>query len=189
MALPLIPQTARTMYRSAWQDIEEYDKVLLITWNPRPRFYNYDLHGENDYNMQWRTMLDKLQWANRCLSRYAFVAEISDDGKLHMHGFMVVSDRIKYNKSFLPSLRVNGFIKVSKANSKMWKTFKYHVKDLSATSAYITDSLYVLTHENREDVHKDLTLYKALVAHSYDKMIKKRNVMEMLLFEEDSDSQ
>lgn len=189
MALPMIPEIARNVYRSAWQDLEDFDKVILITWNPKPRFYSYDMHGENDYNMQWRTMVDKLQWANRCCSRYAFVAEISDMGKLHMHGFLVVSDRVKYHKSFLPSLRVNGFIKISKASSHLWKTFKYHVKELSITSDYITDLQYVLTHENREEVHKELVLYKALIAHSYEKTIKKLNVMDMLFNNLDVDSE
>lgn len=207
MALPLLvpgrfvpytPDQSLKLYRDAWSNIEDLDTVWLITWNPKPRFYNYDGHRnpegdyDNDYDMQWRTMQQKLLTANRCLSNYAFVAEISDDGKLHMHGFMVVSDKIKYFKSFLPGLTSNGFVKKSKANSHRWKTFKYHVKDLHCTVGLLAEQCYVITPETRESMAKDLHMYKALVSHHYDQQIKKMNVMQMLssnqFFEEDSDS-
>jgi len=176
------------MYRSAWSDITSDDTVHLVTWSPKPRFINYDKHGDNDYNMQWMSMLDILLNANRCASKYAFVAEITDVGRLHMHGFIVVTDRIKYHKSFLPSLKRNGFVKVDKASSNKWKTFKYHVKEINITPQYITEYPVVINHINRNYVRKRLTLFKCLVAHNYeDNKIKKRNVMEMLKYEGDSD--
>lgn len=187
MALPRIQGRSNSatlpldLYRNAWNDLEEYDKVILITWNPKPRFYNYDHNGNNDFEMQWRTMLDKLFEANRCCSRYAFVAEISDAGKLHMHGFLVVSDKIKYYKKFLPTLRANGFIKIIKASSHRWKTFKYHVKEVDFTSDAITQSGIVLTHFNYKTMKRELTVYKSLIVHEYDvKKLRKRNIMSML---------
>lgn len=183
MALPRSDLTTLPLdlYRNAWNDIEDYDKVILITWNPKPRFYNYDHNGDNDFEMQWRTMLDKLFEANRCCSRYAFVAEVSDAGKLHMHGFLVVSDKIKYYKKFLPTLRANGFIKIPKANSHKWKTFKYHVKEVDFTSDLIKDSSIVLTHHNYKQMRRELTVFKCMVLHSYDaKVLRKKNVMAML---------
>lgn len=187
MALPrkTVAKLSREAYRTFWSEIMSEDTVYLITWNPKPRFYNYDLHGNNDYEAQWRTMLDKLLTVNRCSSKYAFVAEISDQGKLHMHGSMVIRDKVKYHKSFLPTLRNNGFVKISKATSHSWKTFKYHVKDLFATADYIKDNPIVITSDNRDDVLRELNLYKSLIAYHYDvKQIKKRNVMEMLMDEE-----
>lgn len=183
---PATPESSLSLFRDEWNKIDPLDKVYLITWNPKPRFYNYDLHGENDYEMQWRTMIDKLCCIDRCYQLFAFVAEISDVGKLHMHGFIVVNDRVKYHKQFLPTLRNNGFIKVSKAKSLKWGTFKYHVKELSDTAPYIKCNPYVLTSENIKAVKKELALYKSLIAHSYDekgkKAIKKINVMRMLDF-------
>lgn len=181
---------ALNRFRDSWSSIQDDDTVYLITWNPKPKFYNYDLNGENDFDMQWLTMLDKLIQVNRCSYTYAFVAEISDMGKLHMHGFLVVSDKVKYHKSFLPTLRKNGFVKVSKASSNKWKTFKYHVKDLPSTCKHVTQWPIVLTPENCKFVQKNIAVYRALVSHAYDeKQIKKRNVMEMLTFMSGSDSE
>lgn len=176
------------LYRTAWSDITTDDTVTLITWSPKPRFIDYDKHGDNDYNMQWMTMLDVLLNVNRCSSKYAFVAEITDVGRLHMHGFIVITDKVKYHKSFLPSLKRNGFIKVDKASSNNWKTFKYHVKEINITPQYITEYPVVLNHINRFWIRKRLTLFKCLVANNYEeKCIKKRNVMDMLRYEGDSD--
>lgn len=181
--------TFRSLYTAAWSDITTDDTVTLITWSPKPRFLNHDKYGDNDYNIQWMTMLDILLNVNRCASKYAFVAEITDVGRLHMHGFIVVTDKVKYHKSFLPSLKRNGFIKPSKATSNAWKTFKYHVKDINVTPQYITEYPIVLNHLNRDYVRKRLTLYKCLVAVNYEeKSIKKRNVMDMLQFVGDSDT-
>lgn len=170
-------------YKSSWKDIEDYDKVYLITWNPKPRFYNYSIFGENDYNVQWRTMLKVLLEANRCCSRFAFVPEISDEGKLHMHGWFVVSDRIKYHKSFLPSLNRGGFIKKSKAKKHTWDVFKYHVKEVDITQEYLNQhENIVVTHENCKAIRAEMHLYLALIEHNYNnkKAVKKQNVMKML---------
>lgn len=162
----------KQIYKDAWNDIEDDDTVYFMTWNPKPKFYGYDNGGENDYKMQWFTMLDKLVQSARCLSKYAFVAEISDQGKLHMHGWYVIKDAVKYHKSWLPTLRTNGFIKNPKVKSVKWKSFKYHVKDLESTIEYITDIDCVITHHNCKTILKELTLYKMEGIVKYAKIEK-----------------
>lgn len=186
------PADSLGVYKDAWNDIEDYDKVILITWNPKPRFYNYDKHGENNFDMQWWTMALLLVEADRCCSRFAFVPELSEDGKLHMHGWYVVSDKVKYYKSFLPKLRSSGFIKKSKAKSHNWKTFRYHVKDLEETCDYVTELHDLpITHFNVKHVKKHYHLKKMLLSTNYDLKVKKRNVLQMLqkelLMEESSE--
>lgn len=145
MALPrTFSKTERTdmsndSYRDTWNEIDELEKVILITWTPNDRFYAYNKYGANDYNLQWRTMLNVLCEAPRCCSLFAFMPEISPEGRLHMHGWFIVKDKVKYHKSFLPSLKRGGFIKKKPANSKGWKTFVYHIKDTHDTVEYLTD--------------------------------------------------
>lgn len=179
---------AKRLYMEQYKELTPLCNVILITWNPKPGFYNYDKYGDNDFDIQWVTMLDVLLRANRCCSNYAFVAEVSEQGKLHMHGFLVVSDKIKYLRSFLPTLRKNGFIKVSKANSHDWKTFKYHIKDIKETGELINKFPIVLTKKNYLEINRDVTLLKVFVPINDEKVkIKKRNVMEMIRFESESE--
>jgi len=190
MALPRKTEInqAKDLYCDQYNEITDVCTVMLITWNPKPRFYNYDKYGDNDFDVQWVTMLDVLLRANRCCSNYAFVAEISELGKLHMHGFLVVSDKIKYLRSFLPTLRKNGFISVSKASSHGWKTFKYHVKDIPNTCELIKKFPIVLTKKNYLQMNRDVTLLKVFVPPDNEKAkIKKKNVMEMIEFESQSE--
>lgn len=186
MALPRSEQSDAMLdlFRESYHQIEEDQTLYLITWNPKPRFYSYDKLGKNDYVMQWQTMLDKLVNITRCSKLFAFVAEISDVGKLHMHGWLQLNDPIKFHKSFLPTLRKNGYLKLNKANSHNWKTVRYHVKDLYNTSMHITDDDYpiVLTPNNVKVVTKRLTILKALVLNPDlpKKAVKKLNVFTML---------
>lgn len=190
MALPAIfgkkekTDLSSDTFRNAFNEIDILEKVYLITWNPKPRFYNYQPFEENDYNLQWMTMIDVLCMADRCCSNYAFVPEISPEGKLHMHGWFIISDKVKYHKSFLPSLKRNGFIKKLPANSHGWKTFQYHVKDVQETVEYLTEfDNIVLTPDTTDSLKKRIRRYRTL-CDKIDKpkkfAIQKQNVMLMI---------
>lgn len=174
---------SKKVYEYAWDEIMEYDKVMLITWNPKPRFYAYDQYGDNNYVRQWDTMLEILCEAYRTCSRFAFVPEISEDGKLHMHGWYVVADRLKYCKSFLPSLRRAGFIKKSKARTHDWKAFKYHVKEVDETLAFLPGyESIVITHMNYGYFKKRVNWQRILnfEMEKNKKLVRKYNVIKMM---------
>lgn len=169
-------------YKDAWDDIDVMDEVILITWSPKPRFYNYSPHIDNDYAMQWRTMINVLV-NTRCLRLFCFMPEISDEGRLHMHGWFVINDKVKYHKSFLPSLKRNGFIKKNKANSHGWKTFEYHTKDIASTCKYLPGwEELPITHHNRDVFNEEIQKYKLLQAKTYDvkPKIMKQNVLFLI---------
>lgn len=185
MAQPAIFLTQ--CYKEAWNDLDELNTVYLITWNPKPKFYNYTPYGDNDYRLQWFTMVDVLSNAYRSLHYFAFMPEISDEGKLHMHGFFTIRDKVKYHKSFLPSLKRGGFIKKSRVNSLKWKTFKYHVKDVQDTldhMPFMNNELLELcvNHHNCQLWRRYITEYKMLVNHidETNKKPTKKNVMQLL---------
>lgn len=131
--------------------------VLLITWNPKPRFYNYDHLGENDYNLQWETMLKVLLKITRCSSLYCIIPEVSDQGKLHCHGWFNITDKRKYYKSFLPSLKRNGLVKINRCRTLKDEVFKYYRKDVDTTFQLLTDFNYpVLSHDTVYSVKHDI---------------------------------
>jgi len=178
MALP------RILYRDAWEQIDETDDILFITWNPKPRFYPCLSKHDDDsvsieYNTQWLMMLQKLVLVDRCCRNYGIVAEVSDVGKLHCHGFLVIKDRIKFNKQFLPTLKNNGYIKVTPAKSRQW--FEYHVEDLDETVRYIHKypHLVVLTPATLTDCKNAIFHIECKGARIIEKQRKKLNMLEM----------
>lgn len=177
MALP------RIIYKDAWDAIDELDDIIFLTWNPKPRFYpcrlEHDGISDIDYNTQWLMMLQKLQLVDRCCRNYGIVAEVSNTGKLHCHGFLVLKDRIKFNKQFLPTLQNNGFIKVTPAKSHQW--FEYHVEDLDDTVQYIHKypHLVVLTPTTLQEVKKVLFHVECKGARLIAKQRKAVNMLEM----------
>lgn len=131
--------------------------VFLITWNPKPRFYNYDHLGENDYNLQWETMLKVLMKVSRCSSIFCIIPEVSDQGKLHCHGWFNRTDKRKYYKSFLPSLKRNGLVKINKCRTLSEDVFKYYKKDVDNTFDLLTDFNYpILSHDTVHSLKHDI---------------------------------
>lgn len=163
MALP------RVDYRNAWSNLDELDSVLLLTWNPDPKRYRHCHETHDDivslnYDHVWYWMTSLLcKILPRSCRNYSIMYEISDAGKPHCHGFVVIKDSIKFNKSTIPTLRSNGFIKVNKATSLKWDTFKYHCKDCDHTNEYLQDSrdCICLT----PDTHYDMCMHNGLKTH------------------------
>lgn len=170
---------SRDFYNEAWSEIEETDHVYLFTWNPKPRFYQYDKYGDNDYNNQWLTMCKKIVKLERCSKNYAIVAEISDSGKLHCHGFFVMKDKVKWIKSVLPSFKRGGFVKHAKANSHKWEVFKYHVKEIEITDSLIRDIPIVVTPFTQKEVIKCIRKVEVDVAIEKTGKVVNKSIVNM----------
>lgn len=129
----------------------EYDKVVyLITWNPRPNFYQYDKLGQNDYIAQWIKMMTVLKKLTRVSKCFCIVPEISDEGKLHCHGWFHMTDRIKWLKSVKRAFQYNGFMKINKLNTAIEK-IDYYYKDIETTKDVLGHMFQVLTHFTMEE--------------------------------------
>lgn len=177
-----LPRKSLETFQLAFDDINQLSTTYLITWNPKPKFYQSSINDVHiNYDLQWWTMLSILKEANRCCSQFAFVPEISIEGKLHMHGWFTLKDMVKFHKSFLPSLKRNGFVKMNQARSIKWKTFKYHIKDLYDTHQHLYTHDIVVTHHNIQNIREEYTLKYVLDSNNYDKKIKKGDVISMLL--------
>lgn len=138
LALNRLKDCSLELYKEAFTRIDPRKETWLITWNPSPRRAGYcKKDGTDDYILSWEQMLQVLWEADLCCEPFAFVPEVSLVGKLHMHGFFQIKDRVKLSRKFLPSLKKLGFIKTNIARSIKWDTFKYHVKDIDITRQFI----------------------------------------------------
>lgn len=154
MALPIEIPRNLDLAKICEEEIDySLDYIQTFTWSVRPK--QLRIWGGDSYESQWKCMVLQLQIIKRCCDKYVILPEISDDGRLHCHGWFNVSDKIKYFKQFLPTMRRYGFIDVRKMKSPNW--FSYITKNLVTTVQVITgfDDL-VLTRYNLEDVVKNI---------------------------------
>ena len=129
----------------ACEQLHYDNKVYMFTWNPKPTFYEYRKLGNNDYISQWVLMISVLKEFSRCSDMYCFIPEISDEGKLHVHGWFMLSDKLKWLKSVRPLLRKNGFMKINRLHTKIEK-IDYYYKEIDETKDILNQYFYVLTH-------------------------------------------
>lgn len=124
------------------------DTVYLFTWNPKTKGVFYD-----DYPRRWKEMVTILKNFNRCMSKYCIIPEISPACRLHCHGWFVIKDMIKWQKSVFGILQNNGMFKMNKL--KHIHGLKYYKKDIENTIQHIPNN-WPLTHSNLRLILNDL---------------------------------
>lgn len=129
------------------------DVVYLITWNP-----NRKVACETSTQvMKWESMICKvLKHLERCCKIFNVVAEVSDQGRLHCHGYIVISDKIKWHKSVLPLMKSHGFMKMNKMKSH--KALYYYKKDLEVTRALMPGTPICFNHINARRIIRDIRI-------------------------------
>jgi hypothetical protein len=113
------------------------DNWRLITWNP---------NFEEAPDTKWKRMYEYLNNAFKCCSYYNFMPELSESGRLHMHGWVVIKDKVKWFKDFIPRLKRYGMIKVDKPNSV--KAFEYYKKEAETTVQILDKYRFPLCDQN-----------------------------------------
>jgi len=134
----------------AEDDINDDDIVHFITWNPNDKKLESPGH---DYNNKWKLMAHWLRHLDRCCKKYCILPEVSDVGRLHCHGWLIIKDKIKWCKSVLPILSKRGFVQVTKQKHKN-KGMQYYKEDLHETYEIVTCHLYPLTRYTNRDINK-----------------------------------
>ena len=149
----------REIIAKACKDIHYDNPVYLFTWNPKPSFYQYDKLGNNDYKCQWVKMITVLKHINRCSKCYCLVPEISDEGKLHVHGWFRLDDKTKWLKSVKNTITNNGFIKINKLHTPIEK-IDYYYKELVQTKEMLNEMMFVLTHFTLKEILYEIFRYQ-----------------------------
>lgn len=136
-------------------DIYDTDHVVLFTWNPNPAFYPTTSPRD-----QYKILLDlMIKNCKQLFSSFAFAPELTHDGNVHLHGWYVVKDKVKYFKYFIPKLKSLGFMKLAKMKNKNALSW-YYKKTIEEMNAIIGDDLPIpLTHQNVE-AYLETGLYK-----------------------------
>lgn len=94
-------------------DIYDTDEVILLTWSPDPAKMPTTKPHE-----QYKILLDFiLIKAHKVFSTFAFSPELTVNGNVHIHGWCVLKDKVKYFKWFLPKLKGFGNVKIDKMKS------------------------------------------------------------------------
>lgn len=166
MAHPAVDDI-RGLCRTAFEDLNESDIPMLyyITWNPKPRYYPHIPNGYNpqtqDYDQSWCTMLNTLKGIARCSSKFCILPEISENGKLHCHGWFLKDDKIKWLKSIYPMLHRHGMIRCTKVKEIRDGFDEYMQEDLDDTVQLFTDTkLMLFSHNTYKPLFKHMNKNK-----------------------------
>jgi len=175
----MAPLKARFLAKLAENDVDySTDTVYLFTWNPSNHFYRDTL---NEYHIdKWQSMICKvLKHFTRCMSKFCIIPEISDMGRLHCHGWFVIKDKIKWNKSVKPMIARHGFDKYNKLRHV--NGYKYYKKELHELDNYLPDQVHVLSHLTMKDDIKDIRtkiINKHLLCANTNTVAEKRSVLD-----------
>lgn len=136
--------------------------IYLFTWNPKDSFTNDD-----EPIRKWDTMLIRvLKHFKRCMQYYAVMPEISDQGRLHCHGWFIIKDKIKWIKSVLPLIKRNGHFKMNKM--KVPKALYYYKKDAEDTQGILHTSTLPFSHYTYDKILHELWI-KYKIIEGYEK--------------------
>lgn len=142
-------RSIRDFLRQSKNSLDKYDlpKLRYITWNPKGQVYAHQPNGydpqDQSYDSSWLNMLNKLKYIRRCSSKFCILPEISENGKLHCHGWFVITDNIKWIKSVQPMLYHNGMIRITKVKEVRKDFDSYMQEDLDDTLNFIRDDKIV----------------------------------------------
>lgn len=175
-ALPIIAEHAE-------QDIYNDDEIILFTWNPNPKKYH-----SHDPRKQYKQILPRLARLCKCCRVFAFSPELTMNGNLHIHGWYVLRDKIKYYRSVLPMIKGIGNCKIEKASSKNALVFYYkktiiEMHKIINYSDKIKELPIPLTHENFTAYDLSTTIKKlsSYIHEDVDHHKKQRNICDFLL--------
>jgi len=171
-------ESIRQLLKLARRSIEKNDlpKLRYITWNPQKRIYAHQPNGydpvDQSYDSSWLNMINKLKYIKRCSTKFCILPEISEAGKLHCHGWFVLSDNIKWIKQVQPLLYNNGMLRITKVKEVRKDFDGYMQEDLDDTINLMRDTKTLcLTHQ------------------TYDELFNYIKQQRILLFGEDDDEE
>lgn len=101
-------------------------KKTAFTWSPNPKKI------ENYINPMWtyQEHMLHLKKLKRCCSTIELYPEFNSNGKLHWHGELTITDKIKWYKQVLPYFQYKGFVCVKEVFTDKWATYMSKDKDM-----------------------------------------------------------
>lgn len=192
MTIPRLPE--KTFYgvflEEAYADVYDTDIVYFITWAPNPARY-----PTNTPSDQYKVLLDLVLFNTyKVFKTFAFTPELSQQGNIHVHGFYVIKDIVKYYKWFLPKIKTFGIVKITRVKRKYADhVLSYLSKDIEMMNRILEDKLPIpLTHKNEVLYRRMFRLTKKKLrlipnSKSYSKVFKPRvmDITKLLKDQED----
>jgi len=179
------------LIEEAYADVYNTDIVYFFTWSPNPARYPSSTPSD-----QYKVLLDLvLLKTDKLFHQFAFTPELTEAGNIHIHGFYVIKDKVKYYKWFLPKIKSFGNTRIERMRRQYWRNaIDYLVKDCTMMNEIFENKLPVpLTHLNIPLYKQMFRLTKRklrLIPHctAYSKVFKPRKMdISAMLFKDHDD--
>lgn len=158
-------------YISKQESKVEDNPIIFFTWNPHPRYDGWT------YERKWKFMYEILSHIRLSSEVYVFVPEITDQGRLHCHGWLVISNKVNWIR-FQKYVRRYGFIKIPYARNKQ-KVFDYVRKDLETTIGVLTTNYYPITPQTNDMIGLNIRGDKKIKEKKEQKVLKSKDITKM----------
>lgn len=149
--------------------VDEDDKIVFITCNPKSR------HDDLSYKAKWKHMMRTIYMLKHVSYKFCIMPEISDKGRLHLHGWIVVNDKARWILA-MKQFRRLGISRFDDQKHK-GKGLDYYKKDIETTMQILPDMHYPVTYDTIDDIWWNL--HKKKVPKMKKIEYKPRNIEEM----------
>lgn len=141
------PDFYQSFCEEAQDDIDEIDmtNAYAFTWTPNPSKYPSSIPRK-----QYKSLLQYILLSSyKFFKYYCFVPELNMNGNVHIHGWFIIKDKIKFYKHFLPKCKQYGYVLVKNNINEKW--FDYCNKEIDDVIQILGDDLPIpLTHLNNQ---------------------------------------
>lgn len=160
-----------TMFANEASDqLDEIDmlNVRAFTWSPNPLRF-----PSTSPSKQYKSLLNwVLLKSHKMFSKFCFTPELSEMGNVHIHGWFIIKDRIKYHKWFIPRCKAAGYVQIKYKNiDEKW--FEYIKKDISYMNELFEERLPVPLTNLNYDAYKRVLEKKFKLKNKYSKISQK----------------
>lgn len=163
-----LPPCPADLFDKSIKDIKRIDTSQLraFTWVPNP-----DKYTSHKPTTQYKLLLTwVLLTVHKYFSYFCFTPELTNTGNIHIHGFYIIKDPIKYYKYFIPRCKSLGFVLIKNNVDDNW--YEYCKKDINIMSEILSKLPYPLTNQNIDKYRK---IFK-------DKHLKPRRIRKILKY-------
>lgn len=124
------------------------DKLYSFSYNPEEqplfeKFYKMKLNNLRDWSNQQRQILSSLRYCT-----VDVVQEISSKGRLHYHGYIMITDIVRFYLHDLAKLRHYGTYEIDHITDEdVWRTYVYKQERFMKQYCETNEMVYNITND------------------------------------------
>lgn len=89
-----------------------------FTWSPNPKLFR-----SIDPQVQFCETMQTIKYLANCCNKLYIYPELNQNGRIHYHGVLYITDKVKWYKSVLPKFKYTGFVMIKTEINEHWDEY------------------------------------------------------------------